>query len=129
MRLLALNGHARQQGPWRGALVVQAGDGAPGVLLDPTGALAARLETDGSLAFGMGFDEAREGDMPLEIEGVPLLIAQPSQALLDDAMLDYVEVAPGRLDFVCVAQTPDEETPAPAPAGGCGSGGCNRCGG
>ena len=88
-----------------------------------------RLEPDGSLAFGMGFDEAREGDMPLEIEGVPLLIAQPSQALLDDAMLDYVEVAPGRLDFVCVAQTPDEETPAPAPAGGCGSGGCNRCGG
>ncbi|MCP5269653.1 MAG: iron-sulfur cluster assembly accessory protein [Burkholderiaceae bacterium] len=91
--------------------------------------VAARLEPDGSLAFGMGFDEAREGDMPLEIEGVPLLIAQPSQALLDDAMLDYVEVAPGRLDFVCVAQTPDEETPAPAPAGGCGSGGCNRCGG
>lgn len=91
--------------------------------------VAARLEPDGSLAFGMGFDEAREGDMPLEIEGVPLLIAQPSQALLDDAMLDYVEVAPGRLDFVCVAQTPEDEVADPAPAGGCGSGGCNRCGG
>ena len=91
--------------------------------------VAARLETDGSLAFGMGFDEPREGDMPLEIEGVPLLIAQPSQALLDDAMLDYVEVAPGRLDFVCVAQTPHDEMAAPARAGGCGSGGCNRCGG
>ena len=32
--------------------------------------VAARLENDGSLAFGMGFDEPREGDMPLEIEGV-----------------------------------------------------------
>ena len=82
--------------------------------------VAARLETDGSLAFGMGFDEAREGDMPLEIEGVPLLIAQPSQALLDDAMLDYVEVA---------TQTPEHDTVDPAPAGRCGSGGCNRCGG
>lgn len=91
--------------------------------------VAARLEQDGSLAFGMGFDEPREGDMPLEIEGVPLLIAQPSQALLDDAMLDYVEVAPGRLDFVCVAQAPEDEPKTLAPTGGCGSGGCNRCGG
>ena len=88
--------------------------------------VAARLEDDGSLSFGMGFDEQREGDMPLEIDGVQLLIAQPSQALLEEAMLDYVEVAPGRHDFVCVAQTAEDPAPAPA-AGGCGSGGCSRC--
>ena len=64
-----------------------------------------------------------------KVARVPLLIAQPSQALLDDAMLDYVEVAPGRLDFVCVAQTPEDEPKNSAPTGGCGSGGCNRCGG
>jgi iron-sulfur cluster assembly protein len=88
--------------------------------------VAARLEADGALAFGMGLDEAREGDLPLEIDGVSLLIAPPSQALLDDALLDYVEVAPGRHDFVCVAQTED----TPAPAAGCGSGGgCNGCAG
>ena len=89
--------------------------------------VAARLEADGALAFGMGFDEMREGDLPLEVEGVQLLIAQPSQSLLDDALLDYVEVAPGRHDFVCAAQA--EDAPGPAPAKACGSGGCSGCGG
>lgn len=57
MRLLALNGHARQQGPWRGALVVQADNDAPGTLLDPTGALAARLETNAFLRRRAGLDQ------------------------------------------------------------------------
>ncbi len=56
MRLLALNGHAQALGPWRGALVVQADDAAPGVLLDPTGALAARLECDALLRRHAGLD-------------------------------------------------------------------------
>lgn len=87
--------------------------------------VAARLEADGSLAFGMGFDEQREGDLPLEIDGVQLLIAQPSQALLDEALLDFVELEPGRHGFVCLPQTP-----APAPTTkACGSGGCGSCGG
>jgi iron-sulfur cluster assembly protein len=89
--------------------------------------VAARVETGGEMAFGMGFDEQREGDLPLEIDGVQLLIAQPSQGLLDDALLDFVEVAPGRHDFVCVAQA--EDSPDPAPAKACGSGGCSGCGG
>jgi iron-sulfur cluster assembly protein len=86
--------------------------------------VAARLEADGSLAFGMGFDEQREGDLPLEIDGVQLLIAQPSQALLDEALLDFVELEPGRHGFVCLPQDP-----VAAPAKACGSGGCGSCGG
>ena len=50
--------------------------------------VAARREADGSIAYGMGFDELREGDMPLEVEGIPLLIAAPSQPLL--LGIDYV---------------------------------------
>lgn len=88
--------------------------------------VAARVEADGSLRFGMGFDEPREGDLPLEIDGVALLIGKPSQELLDDAMLDFVEMEPGRHGFVCVPQ-PEEQTP-PAKKG-CGSGGCGSCGG
>jgi iron-sulfur cluster assembly protein len=87
--------------------------------------VAARLEPDGSLAFGMGLDEQREGDLPLELDGVQLLIARPSQALLDDAMLDYVELEPGRHGFVCVVQPADAAPPAPAKA--CGNGGCSGC--
>ena len=85
--------------------------------------VAARQEADGSLAFGMGFDEQREGDLPLDIDGVQLLIGQPSQPLLDDALLDFVEIEPGRHGFVLAPQ----DTPAEPPRGGCGSGGCSGC--
>ncbi len=88
--------------------------------------VAARLEPDGSLAFGMGFDEQREGDLPLEIDGVQLLIAPPSQALLDDALLDFVELEPGERGFVCVPQASVDDA-APAPKKACGSGGCGGC--
>ena len=87
--------------------------------------VAARLEADGSLAFGMGLDEQREGDLPLEVDGVQLLIAQPSQPLLEDALLDFVELEPGRPGFVCVVQP--AEAPPPAPAKACGKGGCSGC--
>lgn len=89
--------------------------------------LAARVEADGSLAFGMGFDEQREGDLPLEIDGVQLLIAPPSQALLDDALLDFVELKPGERAFVCVPQAPVDDA-APDATKACGSGGCGGCG-
>ncbi len=58
--------------------------------------VAARRETDGSIVYGMGFDEPREGDMPLDVDGIQLLIAPPSQALLQATRLDFVELEPGR---------------------------------
>lgn len=87
--------------------------------------VAARREPDGSIAYGMGFDEPREGDMPLEVEGIQVLIAPPSQALLQATRLDFVELEPGTFDFVFIAGDADDE---PARTG-CGSGGCSSCGG
>lgn len=84
--------------------------------------VAAQAEADGSIRFGMGFDEPREGDLPLDIEGISIVIGGPSQALLQDARLDLVEVEPGRQGFVVVPQSAPEE-----PATGCGSGGCGSC--
>jgi iron-sulfur cluster assembly protein len=88
--------------------------------------VAARRDDDGAVRYGMGFDELREGDLPLELEGVRLLVGAPSQALLQGTQLDYVELEPGRFDFVFV---PDGAVDEPPPAAGCGSGGCSRCGG
>ncbi|MBP6337026.1 MAG: hypothetical protein KA375_05490 [Vitreoscilla sp.] len=94
--------------------------------------VAARRESDGSVEFGMGFDEPREGDMPLQMQGVDVLIGAPSQPLLANTLLDFVEIEPGEFGFVFMPQ------PADAPrAGGCGSGksagktggGCGSCGG
>ena len=87
--------------------------------------VAARRAADGAIAYGMGFDEPREGDMPLEVAGIRLLIAPPSQPLLQGTQLDFVELEPGSFSFIFIA---DEPT-ADAPTHGCGSGGCGSCSG
>lgn len=69
--------------------------------------VAARQVADGSLEYGMGFDEQREDDEAAEFGGLTVLLGAPSQPLLDGTVLDYVEVAPGRHDFVFI---PPRET-------------------
>jgi iron-sulfur cluster assembly protein len=88
--------------------------------------VAARLEADGSVGYGMGFDEERERDQPLQFGSLTVLIAPPSRALLQDTVLDFVEIEPGRFEFVFAAQA---DAPVDDPAAGCDSGGCSRCAG
>jgi iron-sulfur cluster assembly protein len=89
--------------------------------------IAAKVDEDGELAYGMGFDEERENDAKVESAGITVLIAPHSQDLLAGAMLDFVELNPGEFQFVFF--NPNE--PAPM-ATGCGSGssrgGCGGCG-
>lgn len=85
--------------------------------------VAARRRDDGTLAFGMGFDDWREQDEATEVGALRVLVGASSRELLADLCLDFVEVEPGRFDFVFV---PAVEAPAPA-AKACGSGGCSRC--
>jgi iron-sulfur cluster assembly protein len=85
--------------------------------------IAARQVADGSIEYGMGFDEPREGDLPLQVHGVNVLIAPPSQPMLEAVVLDFVEIEPGSFNFIFVP----EDTPAERPAKACGSGGCSGC--
>lgn len=57
MRWIALDGHHDSAAPWRGSLVLRGDDGSPGVLLDPTGALAARLDAEPALRRAVGLDQ------------------------------------------------------------------------
>ncbi len=88
--------------------------------------IAARPEADGSIQYGMGFDDATDNDMKLVLEGVAVLIAARHQELLDDTMLDFVELEPGEFNFIFMDASLAHERPAPATSagGGCGSGGC-----
>lgn len=92
--------------------------------------LAAKVDEQGAIEFGMGFDEQRQGDIAFDDKGVNMLVGEPSRELLQGTVLDYVEIEAGRHGFVL---RPEEEAQACAPAtpttGGCGSGGCSRCGG
>lgn len=57
MKWIALDGHHDSAAPWRGSLVLRAGEGGPGVLLDPTGALATRLDAEPGLQRAVGLDQ------------------------------------------------------------------------
>jgi iron-sulfur cluster assembly protein len=94
--------------------------------------VAARQADDGSIEYGMGFDDMREDDESVDFAGVKVVLGAPSKALLAQTVLDYVEVTPGEHDFVFLQPT----VSAPA-SGGCASaagaapksGGCGGCGG
>ncbi len=90
--------------------------------------LAAKVDEQGALEFGMGFDEQRQGDIAFDDKGVDMLVGEPSRELLQGTVLDYVEIEAGRHGFVLRPEE-DPAPSAPASTGGCGSGGCSRCGG
>ena len=94
--------------------------------------VAARQVADGSIEYGMGFDEQREDDEPVAFDGLTVLVGSPSRPLLAGTVLDYVEVEPGRFDFVFIPPAGDAgaacDSAAPKAREACGSGGCAGCG-
>ena len=90
--------------------------------------IAAKVDADGSIQYGMGFDDPKDEDMKLDLEGVAVVIADEYQELLDDIVLDYVELEPGEFNFIFVNGRQTQDAPEPASGGGCGSGGCSRGG-
>ena len=77
---------------------------------EPTLRIAARALPDGSIDYGMGFDEQREFDLELVSHGVNILIGSTSRALLEGVTLDYVEMEPGQFHFIFIPPQikPDE---------------------
>lgn len=95
--------------------------------------VAARVEADGSIQYGMGFDDPNDEDMKLDLDGVAVVIADESQDLLIDTVLDYVELEPGEFNFIFIdgRQSQDAPEQGSSGGGGCSSGGCSGggCGG
>lgn len=91
--------------------------------------VAARMEPDGSIGYGMGFDDTGDNDMRLQIEDVSVVIAEHHVQLLDDTVLDFVELEPGEFNFIFVNQREAEAAAGgcastASSGGGCGSGAC-----
>ncbi|MDP2004738.1 MAG: hypothetical protein Q8K45_03610 [Rubrivivax sp.] len=92
--------------------------------------IAARQTADGSIEYGMGFDDERDDDEPAVFEGLTVLLGSPSRPLLQDTVLDFVELEPGQFGFVFIP--PGEvqgggggcSSGAAKAKSGCGSGGC-----
>jgi iron-sulfur cluster assembly protein len=63
--------------------------------------IAAKRNPDGSIHYGMGFDDKTlEGDIPITSEGVEIVISEVSKILLDGMTLDYVEIEPDTFQFI-----------------------------
>lgn len=88
--------------------------------------VAARIDPDGSVQYGMGFDDPRDEDMKLDLDGVAVVIAEDFEQVLNDIVLDYVELEPGQFNFIFMDTR--QMAPAPEPSGGCGGGSCGSGG-
>ena len=96
--------------------------------------IAAKIEPDGSLQYGMGFDEPKDEDMRLDLAGIAVVIGGESQELLIDTVLDFVELNPGEFNFIFSEGSATACASEPVASGGCGnstgcgSGGCGSKG-
>ena len=63
--------------------------------------VAVREIEDGSFQYAMGFDvESREGDQKFSLRKVPIVIGADSLALARGMTVDFVELEPGKKQFI-----------------------------
>lgn len=62
--------------------------------------LAAKREDDGSIEYGMGFDDLGGQDQLYTSEGIEVVIADSCKDLLRGATLDFAEIEPGEQRFI-----------------------------
>lgn len=63
--------------------------------------IAAKRNPDGSIHYGMGFDDnALDGDIHINAGGVDVVIGESSHLLLEGTTLDFVEIEPGSWQFI-----------------------------
>lgn len=89
--------------------------------------VAAKIDADGTLQYGMGFDEPAEEDLKLDLEGVAVVLGNQSQQLLFDTVLDFVELNPGEFNFIFMPTSHPACAGETANALGCASTGCAGC--
>jgi iron-sulfur cluster assembly protein len=83
--------------------------------------IAGRTNPDGTIAYGMGFDEAHDDDVRFTSEGVDVIVAVEHSRVLKGTVLDYVELEPGDFRFIFMNSNDANYAP-PAPEGSTGNG-------
>jgi len=63
--------------------------------------IAIKKQDDGSFHYAMGFDEQRlPGDVFVNIDKINMVISEKSKNLAEGMTIDYVELEPGKLEFI-----------------------------
>lgn len=89
--------------------------------------VAARVDADGSLQYGMGFDNPKEDDLKLGLADIAVVMGAESQALLIDTVLDFVELDPGQFNFIFMDANHPACSGRQPHSGTCASSGCAGC--
>lgn len=88
--------------------------------------LAAKMNPDGSLQYGMGFDAVKDDDLSFKFKDITVVFNGEFGPLLKGATIDYVEMEPGQYHFIFMNPNDSNYTPPGSSnsGGGCGGGGC-----
>ena len=63
--------------------------------------IAIKKQDDGSFHYAMGFDEQRlPGDVFVNIDKINMVVSEKSKDLAEGLTIDYVELEPGKLEFI-----------------------------
>ena len=74
---------------------------AEGDMQGPAMRIAAKRNPDGTIHYGMGFDDnALDGDIHINAGGVDVVIGESSHLLLEGTTMDFVEIEPGTWQFI-----------------------------
>ncbi|MCZ6883361.1 MAG: Fe-S cluster assembly protein HesB [Gammaproteobacteria bacterium] len=74
--------------------------------------LAIKAQDDGSFHYAMGFDEQRlPGDIFVNIEEISMVVSAISKDLAEGMTIDYVELEPGKSEFIFL--NPNDPTYVP----------------
>ncbi len=90
--------------------------------------LAARKNADGTMEYGMGFDEPGDDDLAFKFGDVEIVMGGEFGPLFSGTTIDYVEIEPGQFHFIFMNPNDANYQPQGETNGGsCGSGGCSSC--
>ena len=62
--------------------------------------IAAKRNPDGTMHYGMGFDDSKEDDVTVNAGDIEIVMASSSADLLKGTTIDYVELEPEKFQFI-----------------------------
>ncbi len=64
--------------------------------------VAAMKQNDGSVGYGMGFDDKKEDDIIVDCGGIEVIVAPATKDLLIGMTIDYVKLDDGEENFIFI---------------------------
>ena len=62
--------------------------------------IAATKNQDGSIHYGMGFDDVKETDITHSSDGIDIIVSMETNQIVDGMKVDFVELEAGKPQFI-----------------------------